>query len=342
LNKTKINIIIGRTLLLLLVTGMFVLLVSGVQKKENKACTGLDIQIGLTEKKGFIDDAEVAAIIKDELNRKPTGTPIKNFDLRKTEKALEENVWIKKAQLFFDNNYVLHVQVAQRIPVARLIDNAGSSYYMDSTGFTLPLSMNDRADVPVFTGVPVKRSATLQQNILDISTAINTDSFWLGQAAQINWLPGNKFELYPAFGNHVVDFGDGNGAADKLSRLKLFYKTVSVKKGFDAYPRLSVAFSRQVLAIRPDALTSQVDERKAVQVFDQIVKSNRLTANIEKDDDADKKTGKPVSDALSAEIKPVADHPPDVKNKGNPNEERNSSTTTTTKPKAVMPKLNRN
>jgi cell division protein FtsQ len=244
--------------------------------------------------------------------------------------------------LFFDNNYVLHVQVAQRIPVARLIDNAGSSYYIDSTGFTLPLSMNDRADVPVFTGVPVKRSATLQQNILDMATAINTDSFWLGQAAQINWLPGNKFELYPAFGNHVVDFGDGNNVADKLARLKLFYKTVSVKKGFDAYPRLSVAYSRQVLALKPDAFAPHVDEGKAVQVFDQIVKSNRLIANIEKDDDNSKKTGKPSPESLSAEIKPVADHPPDAKNKGNPQEEKNSNTTTTTQPKAVMPKLNRN
>jgi cell division protein FtsQ len=121
LNKRKVNILIGRSLLLMLVAGMFVMLVSGVRKKENKACAGLDIQVGLTEKKGFIDDSEVVAIIKDVLNQKPAGTPIKKFDLRKTEKALEENVWIKKAQLFFDNNYVLHVQVAQRIPVARII-----------------------------------------------------------------------------------------------------------------------------------------------------------------------------------------------------------------------------
>lgn len=339
MNTKKLNIIIGRSLLLLLVIGMFVLLVSGVRKKENKECTGLDIRIGLTEKKGFIDDSEVAAILKEALNRKLKGTPIRVFDLRKMEKSLEENVWIKKAQLFFDNNYVLHVQVAQRIPVARLIDNAGSSCYLDSTGFTLPLSMNDRADVPVFTGVPVKRSAPVQRSILDIATAINSDSFWLAQAAQINWVPGNNFELYPAFGHHVVDFGDGNNAADKLARLKLFYKTVSVKKGFDAYPKLSVAYNRQVLATRSDAFVPQVDEGKAIRLFDQIIKTNRLTADRDKEDE-NKKTSSAVHGELAAEIKPVADHPPDVKNKGNPPEERNINTTT--QPKAVMPKFNRN
>jgi cell division protein FtsQ len=158
--------------------------------------------------------------------------------------------------------------------------------------------MNDRADVPVFTGVPVKRSAMLQDNILEMASAINSDSFWIAQAAQINWLPGNRFELYPSFGNHVVEFGEGRQAADKLERLKLFYKTVSVKKGFDAYPRLSVAFNRQVLAIKPDALTPQVDEGKAIRVFDQIIKTNRLTANIEKEDDSDIKTGKPSAEVL--------------------------------------------
>ena len=57
---------------------------------------------------------------------------------------------------------------------------------------------------------------------------------------------------------------------------------------------------------------------------------------------AAKKTGKQIHEALSAEIKPVADHPPDAKNKGNPQEEKNSTTISTTQPKAVMPKLNRN
>jgi cell division protein FtsQ len=333
-SKRKINIIIGQVLILLLVAGMFVLLVSGVRKKEDKRCAALNIQIGITEKKGFVDANEVAAIVANELGKKPLGACIKEFDLRKTEKAMEENVWIKKAQLFFDNNYVLHVQVAQRIPVVRIIDNAGSSYYLDSTGFTLPLSLNDRADVPVFTSVPVKRSKELQQAVLNIADAINQDSFWLAQAAQINWLPVNRFEIYPAFGRHVVQFGDASNAANKLTRLKLFYQTVSVKKGFDAYPILSVAFDRQVLAIKPDSAKASIDVQKAVQVFDQIVKTNRLTANADKDLDKVKPAGN-EREALKAETKAVADHPP---NNSNSNKRQEKISNSIAKAKAVMPK----
>ncbi len=312
------------------------LLIGAVRSKELKLCTGLDIQIGITQQKGFIEEKEIATVIKEAVNRKPTGTPIRQFDLRHIEKLVEENVWIKKSQMFFDNNEVLHVEIEQRIPVARIIDKSGASYYLDSTGFTLPLSNTDRADVPVFTGMPIKRSARLQHTLLEMANVINGDSFWLAQAAQINWLPRDRFELYPAFGNHVVDLGDAQNAADKFGRLKLFYQKVSAKKGFDAYPAISVAFGRQVLATKAAVAVPMVDAGKAMQVFDQIVKTNRRTANDEKEQEDIKR--KMTRDVITSRPNPVSDKPPDIKNKGNPTANEKTNPT----PKALMPRLNHN
>jgi cell division protein FtsQ len=337
LSKGKINMIVGRSLLVLLITGTFVLLIGAVRSKESKVCTGVDIQIGITQQKGFIEEKQIASVINDAINRKPKGTPLKTFDLRQIEKLLEENVWIKKTQMFFDNNKLLHVEIEQRIPVARIIDKSGASYYLDSTGFTLPLSNTDRADVPVFTNIPMKRSARLQHTLLEMANVINSDSFWLAQAAQINWLPRDKFELYPAFGNHVVDLGDAQNAADKFGRLKLFYQKVSAKKGFDAYPVISVAFGRQVLATKAAVAMPAVDAGKAMQVFDQMVKTNRRTANDEKEQEEIKR--KMTRDVITSRPNPVPDKPPDIKNKGNPTPTNEKTSAT---PKAVMPRLNHN
>lgn len=338
MSRSKINIIIGRCLLGLLITGSVVLLLGAVRSKEDKICSGLDIQIGATDQKGFIDEKELETVIGNEINRKINGTPIKQFNLKQTETVLEENVWIKKAQMFFDNNEVLHVQVEQRIPVVRIMDKSGASYYLDSTGFKLPLSNTDRADVPVFTSVPVKRSIKQNRTIIDMANYINSDSFWLAQAAQINMLPMDKFELYPAFGNHIVDLGDGTEPADKLSRLKLFYKEVSAKKGFDIYPKLSVAYKGQVLAVKGTATVPQIDAGKAMQVFDQIVKSNRRTANDEKLQEADKQ--KIIRNVIAGEasVSNASDQPPDARNKGNPDDKSKANS----RPKAIMPPLNHN
>jgi len=56
------------------------------------------------------------------------------------ESLLEKNVWIKDAQLFFDNNGILRVSVTEREPIARVFTREGNSFYIDSSGVQLPLS----------------------------------------------------------------------------------------------------------------------------------------------------------------------------------------------------------
>ncbi len=311
--------------------------------KDEKLCTALDIKIGATQQKGFIDDNEIVRQIKGIMHGKPEGMPIKNFDLHATELALKQNVWIKNVQLFFDNNEVLHLQVEQRCPVARVIESKGASYYLDSVGFKLPLSNADRANVPVFTNVPESISSKQVSTLVNIASCINADSFMLAQVAQVNMLPAGKFELFPSFGNHVVELGDGLNMADKLNRLKSFYKKVLVQNGFDAYPKISVAYAHQVLAIKQEAIMPQVDARRAVQAFDQMVKANRRIVN----EDADKVelARKPATETaapkkIEAEVN---EKPPDIKNKGNPDavepkETKNETAPKATMPKAVMPK----
>ena len=73
-------------------------------------------------------------IIAPDKNNPPKGKPLASFDLKKIEVSIEQNVWIKDAQVFFDNNGVLRVAVAERTPVARIFTVNGNSFYIDSSG----------------------------------------------------------------------------------------------------------------------------------------------------------------------------------------------------------------
>lgn len=334
--------ILGRMLLVSLLAVMVILLLGAVRVKEEKICSGIEIQIGHTDQKGFIGEREIKKVITKALNgehKTILNTPIKQFSLGQTERVLEQNIWIKKAQLFFDNNEVLYVQVDQRIPVARILDLTGSSYYLDSTGFRLPLSNAGRADVPVFTNVPETPSVQLRQVIINMANYIRSDSFWLAQAAQIQVVSNDKFELYPAFGNHVVDLGNGLNPADKFGRLKLFYKTVSSRIGMDAYPRLSVAFSGQVVAVKAKSV-AKVDAIKAMQAFDQMVKANRHTANDEKiqEEFKQKITKRDAVSVTGNNVKTGEGVSPGGKQADNTGEDKKGQQ----RPKAVMPKFNNN
>ena len=71
--------------------------------------------------------------------------------------------WIKKAELFFDNNNVLEVRITEREPIARIFTTSGSSFYIDSSLARLPLSDKFSPRLPVFTDFPTDVIVIIQK-----------------------------------------------------------------------------------------------------------------------------------------------------------------------------------
>jgi cell division protein FtsQ len=184
------------------------------------------------------------------------GRPIKSFDLRKMENQLKRNVWVKDAELFFDNSRVLQVRVQERVPVARLFTVNGNSFYIDSSGEKLPLSDKFSARLPVVTGFPSEKDkltgadSVMMRDIINISNYLLHDEFWMAQVSQIDIQPDRTFDMIPVVGNHIIEFGDGTDYEKKFKRLLLFYQQVLSKTGMDVYEKLNVRFARQVIGVK--------------------------------------------------------------------------------------------
>src|SRR4051812_26872565 len=102
---------------LLASSSILVLLVAAINVKNKKTCSGVRIEISGVEEIFFLDKQDVLNIITRRGVDKPKGQPVNNFDLNTLEERLRRNVWVKDAELFFDNNMVLHVHIAEREPV---------------------------------------------------------------------------------------------------------------------------------------------------------------------------------------------------------------------------------
>ena len=135
-------------------TGVLVLLVAAMKAKEQQQCSGVDIEIHGSQEQFFVDSKEVEVLLTAQGAYKLNGRAIRLFDLRKMEESLKKNVWISEAQLFFDNNHVLQVNITEREPVARVFTMLGNSFYLDTAGVKLPLSDQFSVKLPVFTGFP--------------------------------------------------------------------------------------------------------------------------------------------------------------------------------------------
>ena len=246
-----------------------VLLVAAIDIKNHRTCK--DVRIVITGAKDFLflNKHDILQLISQQGIEQPVGRSIKAFDLQQLEAALKRNVWIKEAKLFFDNNLVLHVSVFEREPVARVFDAEGNSFYIDSSGFKIPLGLRRIGRLPVFTGYPSEGApqaadSQLLREMQAIGRFILQDSFWMAQIAQIDVTARQTYEMVPTVGNHLIEFGNGDHYENKFSRLFRFYKQVLGKYGFDRYSKISVQYDGQIVGTRR-GVVSRVDSVQALK-----------------------------------------------------------------------------
>ncbi|MEO6914317.1 MAG: hypothetical protein ABI151_00600 [Chitinophagaceae bacterium] len=236
--------------------GVVVLLVAAVNVKTGKHCQGYQIDISGAEDFMFLDRDDLVKIITKDGSIELKGKELDLIDLHNLETEIAHNIWVSRAELFFDNNLVLHVNVVEKEPVARVFTKTGTSFYIDSSGVRLPLSDKMSVKLPVFTSFPEvngvwnANDSTLIQDVKRISEYILHDPFWMAQVAQVSCEPEGNFELVPMLGNHRIIFGSGEHYESKFRRLFLFYKEVLSKAGLDKFTVINVAYGNQVVATR--------------------------------------------------------------------------------------------
>ncbi len=245
-----------------MVTGTvaIVLLVAAAKNQNGKLCKDVRVNIKGVDGTAYISKQQILKTISGGRPDLMQGQLIKTFDLQQLEELLETNLWIRNAELFFDNNDVLHVDITEREPVARVFRENGESFYIDDMGEQLPITNDQVARVPVFTSYPNETTAarvkdsTLQQQVKEMGSYILKNDFWMAQVDQVN-ISNYEFELMPKLGNHVILFGNGETVAAKFNRLYLFYKQVMQKTGWNYYSTLDVRYNKQLVAVRRDSVS---------------------------------------------------------------------------------------
>jgi len=260
------------TLWIAIGAGTLILLVAATRRKNEKKCVGVYISIHGVSNNFFVDKKDIIDSIETIVGGNPTGERVNSFDLEKIENGLTANIWVKSAQLFFDNNEKLQVNVLEREPVARIFTRVGTTFYIDSSIEVLPLSEKFSARLPVFTDFPsdkalVKADSDLLTDIKNISLTVQQDSFCMAMIDQISITPQRTFEMVPKIGNQTIVFGDGTNINEKLNNLKLFYKKVIIKTGWNYYSTIDLEYKDQVVAKRKGAEDRTTDSLRTLQLM---------------------------------------------------------------------------
>lgn len=241
-------------------TGFAVLLVAAIQDKDAGKCKSILVKFEGKDDNFFIESKDIKSLITKDKNLNPVGKSIADIDIAELEAIVDQDPWVKNAEIYFDNSRQLNIKVTQREPVARVFTFSGNSFYLDGAGEHIPVSSRYAARVPVFTGFPTdaeklqKPDSLLAAQIVDLGTYIGKDPFWMAQVEQLMITDDRRFEFIPKLGDQVIVFGEGTDIDKKFTKLLAFYKEGLNKVGWNNYTRINIAFENEVVCTRKDGV----------------------------------------------------------------------------------------
>jgi cell division protein FtsQ len=180
---------------------------------------------------------------------------IASIDLNKFERLLEQNLFVKTAEVYADMKGAVSIAVIQKEPFIRIINNSGVSFYLDEKGNKMPVSNNFTSRVPVATGFvetannPVKDSV-VQKQLFDLISFIRADEFLLALCEQIDVSEKGEFELIPKFSKHHFLLGDASGLEKKFKRMKIFYNEVMKSDTVQNFNMVNLKYSNQIICTK--------------------------------------------------------------------------------------------
>lgn len=314
--KRKISIRkILQVLLTLVVTTCCILAITSASKIEDrKMLKSVAIHFKNDKKYHFIEEKEIMDLAINNRHTDITHIPASKLDIHSMEQLIMADPWVAHAQVFIDNERILHMYVTQRIPVVRVFQQNNKSFYLDTTTSIMPLSGNYVYYTSVVTNVPDFKNDSvtnsLKKDLILLARTIQADSFWNAQVSQIIVDSPGMYELVPVLGDHKILFGDAKDIKEKLNNLFYFYKNVLNRIGWDKYQTLDIRFDHQVVASPSLPYSGPVDKAVTnMNWINSIVESEAI-----KNGDDEQKNKKPLTESkdkpvVHAAVKPVVKSP---------------------------------
>ena len=101
----------------------------------------------------------------------------------------------------------------------------------------------------------------------------------MAMVEQVDITAQRMFEMIPKIGNQLIVFGDATDVDAKLDKLKMFYKEIMVKAGWNNYSVINVQYKNQVVAKRKGAEDIAADSLRTLQIMQLLAARTQQQAN---------------------------------------------------------------
>jgi cell division protein FtsQ len=223
--------------------------------KGDVAVRDIQIRIENVHENHFVDEQDVIglmAVNKDNLR----GTSMSNLNFKTIEKKIMKDPFIQDAEVYSDLKGNIMVNVFLRRPIARIVRNDGPDGYIAEDGTIMPVSDKFTSRVILVSGSYVRQ--LLQRDnlyqteegvqLMELINTIREDEFWKAQIAQLDIDSKARITIMPQVGDENIEFGKPDNLEGKFTKLRIFYKEILPRVGWNKYSRVNLEFEGQIIA----------------------------------------------------------------------------------------------
>ena len=225
--------------LLVLLSGLFYSTISVNNLRDiSKTDIYIDNSNNLFITKDSIKSAVIEIITTKNIHKSSVHLKALEFELNKIE-------LVRKSDVFIDVNGTMVVNIHQRMPIARFLNNKS---YLDEDGLVMPKSKYYSARVPV-----IKGYANTQDQldlIYKLSNYIKDDKFLSQSATEILIDSNSNFSIKLRDYRFKILIGQLNNLDLKIKNFKAFYINASANQILNKYSVINLQFDNQVVCVK--------------------------------------------------------------------------------------------
>ncbi|MFN0031635.1 MAG: cell division protein FtsQ/DivIB [Flavobacteriales bacterium] len=244
---------------------LFTLLGFVHKKQKDTTCWKMEVLVNAPDGKKFISEATITRIAM-QAQDSILGSRVDAINLKTIHEQVAAISSVKDARVYTTVDGRLMISVSQRTPVARIFNHQGESFYLDDDGFTMALSDECPARVPVFVGsIPDQvregsfmdkttdgsyMQSTMLDDIYAFTNFISANEFWKAQVEHVHVNNAGEFEIIPRVGSHRINMGKAENLEEKFKKLMAFYAHTVHTNDLNKYSMINVEYNGQIVCVR--------------------------------------------------------------------------------------------
>lgn len=212
---------------------------------DSSLCRGVLITVA-NDNNGNLTDENINEMLKEN-GLDPTRKEMEKVDSHRIEEFISGITLVRDCQVYKGKTGYINIDIECRTPIMKVHENSGKSYYIDATGDTI-VGIHKALHLPVASGHITREMR--KNELKDIANTIYNNPFWRAQIEQVYFNERGEIILVPRVGDHIIEFGNTDHAAEKFSKLYTFYSRGLNTIGWDKYEKLNIEFNDKVIGTR--------------------------------------------------------------------------------------------